>query len=148
MQNKIVPLDRFSPKEISAQDQEAGLFTMSQFSTQAVRMISGDNPSQFPSQSEDIRTSLTGTVGVRTEIFEGAKQSSMFSKKARLLEDDGQKGLVSSGVHPSVPISNANSVRDNTPKDMDEASPVVPDVAAAIEDLLEQTSKVNTLVIL
>ena len=148
-QNKVVPLDQFSPKEITAQDQEAGLYTMSQFPTQAVRMISGDNPSQFPSQSEDTRTPLTGIAGGRTEsLGEGAKHSSMFSKKARLLEDDGQKGLLSSGVHQSLPISNTSSLRDNGTKDTDGVSNVVPDVAAAIEDLLEQTSKVNTLVIL
>ncbi|XP_062097830.1 uncharacterized protein LOC133803732 isoform X2 [Humulus lupulus] len=143
-QNKLVPLNQFSPKEITAQDQEAGLCTMSQFPTQAVRMISRDVPSQFPSQSEEIKTSLTGIIGSRTESFrEGAKHTSALHKKARLLEDDGQKDLLSYGVHPSVSINNANSIRDDVSKDTDEASHVVPDVAAAIEDLLEQTSKIH-----
>ncbi|PON91554.1 BRCT domain containing protein [Trema orientale] len=143
-QNKLVPLDRFAPKEITAQDQEGGLCTMSQFPTQAARMMSGDNPSQFSSQSEDVRTSLTGIVGCRTESFMGgAKHSSVVSKKARLLEDDDQKCLLSSGVRPSVSIRNANSIRESMAEDIDEASHVVPDVAAAIEDLLEQTSKIH-----
>ncbi|KAF4372947.1 hypothetical protein G4B88_018112 [Cannabis sativa] len=143
-QNKLVPLNQFSPKEITAEDQEAGLCTVSQFPTQAVRMISGDIPSPFPSQLEETKTSLTGIIGSRTKSFrEGAKHTSALYKKARLLEDDGQRDLLSSAVHPSVSITNANSIRDDVSKDTDEVSHVVPDVASAIEDLLEQTSKIH-----
>ncbi|XP_062116606.1 uncharacterized protein LOC133830610 [Humulus lupulus] len=145
-QNKIVPFERYSPKEITAQDQEAGLCTVSQFPTQAVRMISGDIPSQFPSQSEEIKTSLTGIIGSINESFgEGAKYTSALHKKARPLEGNGQRDLLSSGARPSVSIISANnSIRDDVvAKDTDEVSHVVPDVAAAIEDLLEQTSKIH-----
>lgn len=118
---------------------------MSQFSSQAVRTRSGDNPCQFTSQSDNIKTSLSGIIGRRNDSEgEGAKHTSMFSKKARLLEVDGLKSLLSTGLHASVPICNTNSIDDNKAKDKDEMSHVVPDVAAAIEDLLEQTSKVIT----
>ena len=143
-QNKLVPLELFSPKLVTAQEQEAGLCTLSQFPTQAARMISGDIPSQFTSQLEDMRTTATGSLDARNgRPSEGTNHLSMFSKKARLLEDDGQKSLLSTGVHSRVPAC-ANYCGDNTDaKDIDN----VPDVAAAIEDLLEQTSKVNTLIV-
>lgn len=146
-QNKLVPLDLFSPKEVTAQDQEAGLCTMSQFPSQAVRTISGDNPSQFPSHSRNIRTSPSRVIGGRNGSVgegEGAKHLSTLSKKARLLEDEVQKCLLSTGVHGSAPVCNTNSGDDNMAKDTNEMSRVVPDVAAAIEDLLEQTSKVKS----
>ncbi|GMN45524.1 hypothetical protein TIFTF001_014708 [Ficus carica] len=143
-QNKLVPLDLFSPKEVTAQDQEAGLCTMSQFSSQAVRTRSGNDPCQFTSQSDNIKKSLSGIIGRRNDSEgEGAKHTSMFSKKARLLEVDGLKSQLSTGLHASVPICNTNSIDDNKAKDKDEMSYVVPDVAAAIEDLLAQTSKIH-----
>ncbi|XP_015885769.3 uncharacterized protein LOC107421117 isoform X3 [Ziziphus jujuba] len=143
-QNRVVPLDSFCPKEVSAQDQEAGLCTFSQFPTQAVRMISRDTPSQIPSQLEDMRNSPTESIGCKTgSLREEAEQLSSFSKKARVLENVGKKGLLSSETHLSLPICNMNSAEDNMAKDTDEVSHVVPDVAAAIEDLLEQTSKIQ-----
>uniref|UniRef100_A0A803R0B0 BRCT domain-containing protein n=1 Tax=Cannabis sativa TaxID=3483 RepID=A0A803R0B0_CANSA len=144
-QNKLVPFDQFSPKEITAQDQEAGLCAMSQFSTQAAQMMSGDMPSQSTSRSEKIKTSLNGIIGSSKESFGGAKHTSTLHKKARLLEDSGKLNMLSSGVHPNDSISNANnSIRnDVVAKGTDKVSHVVPDVAAAIEDLLEQTSKIH-----
>ncbi|EXB60138.1 DNA topoisomerase 2-binding protein 1-A [Morus notabilis] len=144
-QNKLVPLDLFSPKEVTAQDQEAGLCTMSQFPSQAVRTISGDNPSQFPSHSRNIKTSPSRVGGRNGSVGEGegAKHLSTLSKKARLLEDEAQTCLLSTGVHGSAPVCNTNSRDDNMAKDTNEMSHVVPDVAAAIEDLLEQTSKIH-----
>lgn len=148
-QNRVVPLDLFSPREVSAQDQEAGLCTTSQFPTQAARMISRDNSSQFPSLLEDMRNTPTGIFGSRNDsLREEAKQSSFFNKKARTLENVGQKGLLSSEINLSIPIRNMNATEDNMVKDTADMSHVVPDVAAAIEDLLEQTSKVKILVLL
>lgn len=43
----MVALDPFRPKAASAQDRDAGLCTMTQYPTQAARMVSGDVP---PSQ--------------------------------------------------------------------------------------------------
>lgn len=147
-QNRVVPLVSFCPKEVSAQDQEAGLCTMSQFPTQAVRMVSKDTPSQIPSQVEDMRNSQTESICCKNgNLREEAKQLS-FSKKARVLENVFEKGLLSSETHLSLPLCNMNSAEDNMAKHTVEVSHVVPDVAAAIEDLLEQTSKVKLLIFL
>ncbi|XP_059454204.1 uncharacterized protein LOC132184545 isoform X2 [Corylus avellana] len=140
-QNEVVALDPFCPKEVTVQDREAGLCTMSQFPTQAMRMISGDGSSQFPSQQQDLRNIPTQCTVSRNDSFKGdTRQSSVCNKKARLLEDDDQKGLPSSGVHLNDPIYNMNSTGDNISRDNVEVSHAVPDVAAAIEDLLEQTN--------
>ncbi|KAF3447039.1 hypothetical protein FNV43_RR12219 [Rhamnella rubrinervis] len=143
-QNRVVPLDLFSPREVSAQDQEAGLCTTSQFPTQAVRMISRDNSSQFPSLLEEMRNTQTEIFGSRNDsLGEEAKQLSFFNKRARTLENVGEKVLLSSEINLSIPILNKNSTEDNMVKDTADVSHVVPDVAAAIEDLLEQTSKIQ-----
>ncbi|KAK7861183.1 dna topoisomerase 2-binding protein 1-a [Quercus suber] len=142
-QNEVVALDSFCPKEVTVQDQEAGLCTTSQFPTQAVRMVSGDSPSCFPSQSQDLRNTATQCTFSRNDSFkEESEQSSVFNKRAKLLEDDEQKDLPSSKVHLRDPI-NLNAIGDNITKDNGEVSHAVPDVAAAIEDLLEQTSKIH-----
>lgn len=143
-QNKIVALDPFSPKEVTVQDREAGLCNMSQFPTQAGWMISGDGSSQFPSQSQHQgNTPIQSTVSRDDSFKEEPKQSSVCNKRARLLENDNQKSLPSSGVYLIDPICNIDSIGDNISKDKGEVSHAVPDVAAAIEDLLEQTSKVE-----
>lgn len=142
-------MDSFCPREVNAQDQEAGLCTTSQFPTQAVRMTSSDIPSQFPSQLEDMRNSPTEIFGGTNDSFrEEAKQFSFFNKKARILDNIGEKGLLSSETNLSIPACNMNSTEDNKVKDTSNGSHVVPDVAAAIEDLLEQTSKVKILIFL
>ncbi|PQM37677.1 hypothetical protein Pyn_12723 [Prunus yedoensis var. nudiflora] len=113
--NKVVALDQFYPKKVTAEDREAGLCTMSQYPTQAVQMISAGNSSECPSQSQDLRTSSGENIGSRNDsLREEASEPSFCNKKARVSEDDGEK-----------------------------VSQVVPDVASAIEDLLEQTSKIH-----
>ena len=121
---------------------------MSQFPTQAVQMVSVDIPSQFMSQSQDLRTQA---LGVKNESIIGgrndgsrdeAKQSNVHLKRARLLEDDDQNGLFASGVHLCKPVLDENPTENNKSKIAGEAAQVLPDVATAIEDLLEQTSKV------
>ena len=119
------------------------MFTTSQFPTQAVRMVSGDSPSCFPSQSQDLRNTATQCTFSRNDSFkEESEQSTVFNKRAKLLEVDDQKDLPSSKVHLRDPI-NLNAIGDNITKDNGEVSHAVPDVAAAIEDLLEQTIKVK-----
>ncbi|BBG95580.1 transcription coactivator, partial [Prunus dulcis] len=126
--NKVVALDQFYPKKVTAEDREAGLCTMSQYPTQAVQMISAGNSSECPSQSQDLRTSSGENIGSRNDsLREEASEPSFCNKKARVSEDDGEKGLLSSGKS----------------KSSGEVSQVVPDVASAIEDLLEQTSKIH-----
>ncbi|XP_043703207.1 DNA topoisomerase 2-binding protein 1-A-like isoform X3 [Telopea speciosissima] len=122
MQDKIVALDQFLPKEVTAQDREQGLCTMSQYPTQAARMISGGVSLQLPSQSQVMMKIETHVVGSISESFKsfsgGAKHSSLSIKRARLVDDDSHNG---------------------------EVSHAVPDVAAAIEDLLAQTSKIQEM---
>lgn len=107
-------------------------------------IISRDGASQFSSQSQNLGNTQTQCTVSRNDSFkELAKQSSVCNKKARLLENDDQKSLPLSGVCLHDPICNKNSTGDNISKDNGEVSHAVPDVAAAIEDLLEQTSKVE-----
>ncbi|GMI77118.1 meiosis defective 1 [Hibiscus trionum] len=144
-QNKVVSLDPFCPKEVTAQDQDAGLCPVSQFSTQATQQMFVNVPSQFMSQSQGL---MTQDVCVKNGfIIDGrndgsrdeAKQSNGHLKRARHLEDDVQNA---SGVHIRQPILNENSTENDKLKIAGEAAQVLPDVATAIEDLLEQTSKV------
>ncbi|KAB2037420.1 hypothetical protein ES319_D03G073300v1 [Gossypium barbadense] len=147
-QNKVVSLDPFCPKEVTAQDQEAGLCTVSQFPTQAAKMIAVDVPSQFTSQPQGLRTqdlgvkmgSITGdrNDGSRDE----AEQSNDHFKRARHLEDDDQNDLLASRVHLCEPFLNENSTGNNKLKNAGEAAQVLPDVDTVI-DLLEQTSKIH-----
>ncbi|GFY96550.1 transcription coactivator [Actinidia rufa] len=139
--NDIVAPGPFVPKEVTSQDREAGLCTMSQYPTQATRMISGDNSSQFPSESNDLRTIRTEAIGRSHSSKKEAKVSTFSCKRAKLLEDDSDKGLQSSGLNQSDPIGRIISSGNNILQNTGEVSHAVPDVAAAIEDLLEQTSK-------
>ncbi|XP_057505159.1 uncharacterized protein LOC130788492 isoform X1 [Actinidia eriantha] len=143
--NDIVAPGPFVPKEVTSQDREAGFCTMSQYPTQATRMISGDNSSQFPSESNDLRTIRTEAIGRSHSSKKEAKVSTFSCKRARLLEDDSDKGLQSSGLNQSDPIGRTISSGNNILQNMGEVSHAVPDVAAAIEDLLEQTSKIPDL---
>ncbi|KAJ7965505.1 DNA topoisomerase 2-binding protein 1 [Quillaja saponaria] len=136
-QNRIVALDPFLPKEVTAQDQEAGFCTVSQFPTQAVRMIGADSPSQFHSQSENLKNTPVYKVHRESEKFrDETKISSKCSKKARIFEDHG--------LNSGYPMCDMNPTEDNILKDTGETSEAFPDVAAAIEDLLEQTSKIHS----
>ncbi|KAJ1397083.1 BRCT domain [Sesbania bispinosa] len=141
-QNGVIAIDQFLPKEVTAQDQEAGLCTVSQFPTQAVQMIS-DMPSQFPSQSQNLVNTTNKNVGGEMENNHAtdSKVSNIYSKKARLVDEPGLYDKVPS-VNSGTHVYDMNFSKDNMLKDTGEVSHAVPDVAAAIEDLLEQTSKV------
>ncbi|XP_059630648.1 uncharacterized protein LOC132273665 isoform X2 [Cornus florida] len=139
-QNEVVSPSSFCPKEVTSKDQEAGFCTMSQYPSQAIRMISGDNASQFPSQSQDPRIQTQG-IGSRSDSSrEELNHSSIRNKKARLLGDDSQRGLLSCGVNQNDPIWRMSSTENNIAENIEEVSPAIPDVASAIEDLLEQTN--------
>ncbi|KAI8002190.1 DNA topoisomerase 2-binding protein 1-A [Camellia lanceoleosa] len=144
-QNEVVAPGPFCPKEVTSQDREAGLCTLSQYPTQATRMISGDNASQFPSQSQDPRNIQSRAIGTSDNSREEAKFSSICGKRARLFEEDIDKGILSSGSNHSNPTCKMTSTGNNTPRNTGEVSNAVPDVAAAIEDLLAQTSKIHDL---
>lgn len=121
---------------------------MSQFPTQAAKMIAVDVPSQFTSQPQGLRTQ---DLGVKMGSIPGdrnngsrdeAEQSNDHFKRARHLEDDDQNDLLASRVHLCEPFLNENSTGNNKLKNAGEAAQVLPDVDTVI-DLLEQTSKVN-----
>ncbi|KAE9595895.1 putative BRCT domain-containing protein [Lupinus albus] len=141
--NEVVSVDQFLPKEVTDQDQEAGACTTSQFPTQAARMIS-DMPSQFPSQSQDSRN--IPNIYLSSEVDNhrtDSKISSIYSKKARLVEEHDLYDKVPFAVDSSIHVNNMNFSEDNVHKYVGEVSHAVPDVADAIEDLLEQTSKIH-----
>ncbi|GFS37604.1 transcription coactivator [Actinidia rufa] len=121
---------------------------MSQYPTEATRMISGENSSQFQSVSDDLRTVHTEAIGRSHSSRKEAMVSTFSYKRARLLEDDSDKGLQSSGLNQSNHISSIISSGKNILQNIGEVSHAIPDVAAAIEDLLEQTSKVKLTVLI
>lgn len=107
-------------------------------------MISVGNPSECPSQSQDRSFSPSEAIGRRNEnIREEAKESSC-TKKARIFKDVERSGLLSSGISISNPPNTTGDQKANT---FGEVSQAVPDVASAIEDLLEQTTKVKMFLI-
>lgn len=147
-QNEVVSLDPFSPKEVTAHDREAGLCIVSQFPTQALQMASANEPSQFISPLDGLRSTspqamvhkiddVTRSDSLRDE----ANQTRAHSKRARILEDEGHDALP--GVHLKDPHCNMNYNGDSISKDNGEVPHIGSDVAAVIEDLVEQTSKVN-----
>uniref|UniRef100_F6H0I2 BRCT domain-containing protein n=1 Tax=Vitis vinifera TaxID=29760 RepID=F6H0I2_VITVI len=145
-QNGVVYVDSFCPKEITAHDRQAGLCIMSQYPTQAAQMISADKGSQLPTQSHDLGDIPTQSICNRSDRFnEEARHSSVHAKRARLLEDESQKTVPPSGAQDMDFISKMNSSGTTITAVTEETSHVVPDVAAAIEDLLEQTSKIHDL---
>ncbi|KAI9097870.1 hypothetical protein K1719_025641 [Acacia pycnantha] len=145
-QNKVVAVDQFLPKEVSVQDQEnqeAEVFTVSHYPNPA-DSISGDDSAQYSSRSQNLRNIPNQNVGSQINNFGvDAKISSVYCKKARLLEESGLYDTVRSAIASATPIDNMSSTGNNMLIDTSEVSPAVPDVAAAIEDLLEQTSKMH-----
>lgn len=105
-------------------------------------MVSGDSASQLTSQSVDVKC-------LRTEITAGgingravANHTHRVNKKAKLSDSDGRTSILSSIKSPNNPICEINTKENSPTKKPVEVSFAVPDVAAAIEDLLEETSKV------
>ncbi|XAR49591.1 hypothetical protein NMG60_11032843 [Bertholletia excelsa] len=144
-QNHIVATSTFCPKEATSQDREAGVCTLSQYPTQATRMILGDNVSQFASQSPDERIIKTLAIGRSDSSRLEAKISDSSCKRVRLLNDGSDKGMTSCGISQKDPICTMTSPANNVLQNSGEVSHALPDVAAAIEDLLEQTSKIQDL---
>lgn len=129
----------YRPKEVTAQDTEAGLCTVSQFPTQAVQMIARESQSQFPIHSAIQNDQSAGTIG---SSMGEVKQLSYINKKPKLLDEAKQKCPLFVGNSLTHSDCNLNSTKETTSKSSVVTSHV-PDVASAIEDLLEQTSKVK-----
>ncbi|XP_043721482.1 DNA topoisomerase 2-binding protein 1-A-like isoform X2 [Telopea speciosissima] len=146
LQDKIIALDQFRPKEVTAQDREAGVCTQSQYPAQVARMISGDVLSHLPSQSQVMTKTPTHVIGNESESFQSlsgeAKHSLVSIKRARLVDDDSQKDILAGVVRPT---GRMESMRNRLSEANEEVSHAVSDVAAAIEDLLAQTSKIQDM---
>lgn len=147
-QNAVVSAHPFRPKEMTAQDREAGLATMSQYTTQAARMISGEDvPSQSQSQSQFAMKS-SHTFGKKSTNLsvEAEYPSATYKKRAKVSANNDKIDLlpldvcanVSSCTMKSIKTSEGGNIRDDGSHD-------VPDVAAAIEDLLEESSKIQDM---
>lgn len=118
--NDIISLDNFLPEEVPL-DPESGVCTVTQYPTQAARLISVENQSQFSSQSQDLRRKDTVRSSKRLRLLD---TKSVLDQDARTRKDCA-----------------AVEIHD----DAKENGHGVSDVAAAIEDLLEQTSKIQDL---
>ncbi|XP_031393940.1 DNA topoisomerase 2-binding protein 1 isoform X2 [Punica granatum] len=130
-QNKLIVPEPFCPREVSAQ--EARFCTMTQFPSQ---------PSQIPSQSQEWRSTFDQNTCNGNKINKEEMRDSSSNKKARLSENYSLNGPCLTGAQVSS-ISGIEASGGKKLKDNGDASEVLPDVAAAIEDLLEQTSKIH-----
>lgn len=108
-------------------------------------MTKGDSSSEFSSQLQSLRNTSNQNVDSRDNYGVDAKISSINCKRARLLEEPGLYDKVPAAVDSVTHIHDMNSTGGNMLKDISEVAQAVPDVAAAIEDLLEQTRKVKVL---
>lgn len=136
-QNKVVDVKGFVPKELTSQDRQEGSYFMSQYPAHSDRITSVDDVSQHPSQPQDL-----GNVHT-IDSLDMARDGEIYSsshKRARLLGNDRIKHSSSDSAVDNF-ISRTSHAENNT--ENNRVSNVVPDVAAVIEDLLEQTSKVN-----
>jgi len=97
-------------------------------------------PSQLSSQSQILRGITNKNVGCGVDNHEtNFKKPCISSKKERLVEEPYLCNKMPSASNSGIHACEQNFSEDNMLTD------VVPDVAAAIEDLLEQTSKVQEL---
>lgn len=140
MQNKVVDLKGFYPKELTVEDRLAGSYSLSQYPTHSDRIISVDDASQNPSQSQDLSNMRTVDSKVMTRDEENYPSG---SKRPRFYGNDNIKHSLSRDSIIDNFVNRKNHIDNNVTESSREVASVVPDVAAAIEDLLEQTSKVN-----
>ncbi|KAI3984034.1 hypothetical protein MKX01_035161, partial [Papaver californicum] len=147
-QNTVVSTHPFRPKEMTALDREAGLATMSQYTTQAARMVSGEDvPSQSPSQSQ-FAMKPSHTFGKKSTSLsvEAENPSATNKKRAKVSANNDKIDLPLLDVCGDVSACTAKSIKTSEEKDIrDDGSHDVPDVAAAIEDLLAQSSKMQDM---
>ncbi|CAH2067715.1 unnamed protein product, partial [Thlaspi arvense] len=149
-QNRVVCPDNFHPKELTTQDQDAGLGLASQFHTQFASMASRDNGSLLGSHSEDREKtqSFAGKYGcgkgeVNNRLEDIGREQSFPSKKAKLLGDGQESDVFPVGEHPSHcarPLKPIDSIVSGSAV---ASGREVPDVADTIEDLLKQSSKIQ-----
>ncbi|KAC9819675.1 hypothetical protein E3N88_45223 [Mikania micrantha] len=141
-QNKIVASSQFLPKEATMSDREAGMYTMTQYPTKVARTIAAVGKSQLTSQPQ-IPIINDDQIDDNSNVRKEVKNSVVQSKKPRLSEDGSMRGRRSSGSIPPNPIFKNITTENPVTKNGEEVPKSAPDVASAIEDLLEQTSKIH-----
>ncbi|KAG9159286.1 hypothetical protein Leryth_019890 [Lithospermum erythrorhizon] len=133
-QNKVIDPDPFHPKQATSQEREAGLCTMSQYPTQAFQMTSGDNASQLPIQSEELKNVQNESHPRKVVGFEETVPPSSCRKREASIAEN-----------PTSMLSSVSKQFDHgltvlsTKNNMEESAKVVSefhDDVAAIEDLL------------
>ncbi|KAK9162399.1 hypothetical protein Syun_003301 [Stephania yunnanensis] len=132
-QDAIVSTDPFRPKDATAHDREAGLCKTSQNPMHSSQMVCGDVASQLLIQSQ-VTKKLNGTI----------IEDNIFTKRAKLMEDDGHKQVPPAEICMDISANNVESIGKGSVAG--EVPHIVPDVAAAIEDLLEQSNKIQDMV--
>ncbi|XP_077224366.1 transcription coactivator isoform X2 [Tasmannia lanceolata] len=146
--DKMVALDPFRPKPVTAQDRESGLCTQSQYPTQAAHIVSGDISSHLQSDSHGPVNMPTQTTGARSNSFsDEAKYSIASIKRAKNSELGRHRDSFSAEIsaHQDVISCQMNSTKNSISEDCGEGSHAVPDVADAIEDLLAQSNKIQDM---
>ncbi|KAL6560544.1 hypothetical protein OROGR_004103 [Orobanche gracilis] len=141
-QNKVVDLERFRPKELTSQDRRAGLYSVSQYPMQCTKMTSDISQESSPLQDLRNMQTIASTVGCMERDEENYSRNG--SKRARVSGNDSIKCPQSreSTIDVDKSLNMKTTTENNATENIGEAS-LVPDVAAAIEDLLEQTSKIQ-----
>ncbi|KAE8637414.1 hypothetical protein CSA_021614 [Cucumis sativus] len=103
-------------------------------------MIANESVSQFPIHSAILRDQSAGT---NSSSIGAAERISSTKRRRKLFDEAIQKRSVFVGNSSTQSDCNLNSTKQTTSKSSVVTSHV-PDVASAIEDLLEQTTKVKS----
>ncbi|XP_049935971.1 uncharacterized protein LOC116268065 isoform X2 [Nymphaea colorata] len=141
-QDTVVSTDLFLPKAVTAQDIEAGICTMSQYPTQAGQLISGEVSSQWRKNDPGmVRRKINGHG-----FPGGEEQSRELNKRMRGTESSISKDVGLTEIFfCQENVSKVLKTKKN--QELGESAPesegMVSDVAAAIEDLLAQSRKMQ-----
>ncbi|KAF3787341.1 DNA topoisomerase 2-binding protein 1 [Nymphaea thermarum] len=141
-QDTVVSTDLFLPKAVTAQDIEAGICTMSQYPTQAGQLISGEVSSQWRKNDPGmVRRKINGHG-----FPGGEEQSRELNKRMRGTESSISKDVGLTEIFCCQEnVSEVLKTKKN--QELGESAPesegMISDVAAAIEDLLAQSRKMQ-----
>ncbi|CAH8354700.1 unnamed protein product [Eruca vesicaria subsp. sativa] len=149
-QNQVVCPDNYHPKEMTTQDREAGIGLATQFHTQSVPVASRDTDSLLVSHFEDREKSQNfagkndcNSSEVNNRLGEIVREQSFPSKKAKLFRDGQEHDAFPMDENPSIfarPLKSGDGIGFGSDVT---SGREVSDVADTIEDLLEQTSKIQ-----
>ncbi|GAB2289813.1 hypothetical protein Dimus_024119 [Dionaea muscipula] len=144
--NRVVPLEAFFPKEVSAQDLEAGLCNVSQYPTQATKSVSANNPPEISSLSAGLRKPLGQTTANKpNNDGNNMEYTGDSNKKPKLQENLHSMKALSHCLRSDKSSPICRNTTENSTMGYSGEKSLGVDVADAIEDLLEQTSKIHDL---